>query len=111
VEARHKRVDKALKKAFAYIWDNGTGNVSAADIQACLTSKELKFATKRDNIAGLQLVELIAHSSHHGTKAQHTGIEARASFGKRIYDVLVARKYCRHPKKLTIAGWGQKWLP
>jgi hypothetical protein len=111
VEARHKKVDKALKKAFEYFWNHGTANVSAADVQARLTSKELKFSTKKENVCGLQLVELIAHASHHGTKAQHAGIEAKASFGKKIYEVLTRSKYCRNPKNGAIAGWGQKWLP
>jgi hypothetical protein len=111
VEARHKKVDKALKKAFAHIWENGTANVSANDVQTRLTSKALKFATKKENVAGLQLVELLAHSSHHGTKAQYTGVEAKASFGKRIYEILLQSKYCRNPKNGRISGWGQKWLP
>jgi len=111
VEPRHKKVDKALKKAFQYIWANGTGNVSAAEIQAHLTSKELKFCAKAENICGLQLVELIAHASHHGTRAEYTGVAMKASFGKQIYDLLVASKYCRKPKVYTIKGWGQKWLP
>jgi hypothetical protein len=71
----------------------------------------LKFSTKKENVCGLQLVELIAHASHHGTKAQHTGIEAKASFGKKIYEVLKQTKYCRNPKTGVIVGWGQKWLP
>jgi hypothetical protein len=40
VEARQKGADKRLKMAFQYIWNNGTGNVSAKEVQSCLTSKE-----------------------------------------------------------------------
>jgi hypothetical protein len=111
VEARHKKVDKALKRAFEYFWNNGTNNVPAKVVQAHLTSKELKFATKKDNVCGLQLVELIAHASHHGTKARQTNIQAKATFGKKIYDVLERSKYCRKPSNGLIWGWGQKWLP
>jgi hypothetical protein len=91
-EPRFKRVDKALKKAFEYIWTNGTGNVSPQEVQAHLTSKELKFAAKTANACGLQLVELIAHASHHGTRAEYTGVPMKANFGKQVYDLLVAAK-------------------
>ena len=110
VESRHKGVDKPLKKAFEYIWNHGTGNVSAAEVQAHLTSKELKFALKADNMCGLQLVELIAHASHHGTRAEYTGEPMKANFGGQIYALLVASRYRRSPKG-AIKGWGQKWLP
>jgi hypothetical protein len=110
-EARHKKVDKALKRAFEHFWNNGTANVPAKVVQAHLTSKELKLATKKENVCGLQLVELIAHASHHGTKEKQTGVEAKASFGKQIYAVLERSKYCRKPSSGLIAGWGQKWLP
>jgi len=111
VEPRFKAVDRALKNAFRHIWNNGTGNVSAREIQDHLTSKELKFAAKTANVCGLQLVELIAHASHHGTKAEYTGVVMKANFGKQIYDVLREKKYCRNPKNSVIKGWGQKWLP
>jgi hypothetical protein len=110
-EPRHKPVDKALKKAFQHIWATGTGNVSAEEVQAHLTSKEIKFAPKLENVCGLQLVELIAHASHHGTRAEYTDVPMKATFGKQIYDLLVAAKYCRNPKNRVIKGWGQKWLP
>lgn len=110
-EPRFKGGDKALKKAFQYIWNNGTGNVSPQEVQAHLTSKELKFSAKAANVVGLQLVELIAHASHHGTKSENTNNPMKADFGKQIYDLLVANRYRRNPKNSQIKGWGQKWLP
>jgi hypothetical protein len=110
-ESRNKTVDKPLKRAFQYIWNNGTGNVSAAEVQAHLTSKELKFATKPENVCGLQLVELIAHASHHGTRAEYTDLPMQANFGSQVYNLLLAEKYRRNPRNGAIKGWGQKWLP
>jgi hypothetical protein len=110
-EPRYKRGDKALKRAFQYIWKNGSGNISGADIQKYLTSRELKFEPKTSNNSGLQLVELIAHASHHGTKAKFTNVEMQATFGAKVYAILEAKKYRRNPKTMKIEGWGQKWLP
>lgn len=110
-EPRYKKADKALKRAFQYIWNNGTDNISSADIRKRLTSRELKFEPKGSNVCGLQLVELIAHASHHGTKARFTDTAMQANFGARLYDVLQAKRYRRNPKTGVIVGWGQKWLP
>jgi len=110
-EPRYKRADKALKKAFQYIWNNGTDNMRVDEVQACLTSRELKFEPKQANNCALQLVELIAHASHHGTKARHTNEAIKAAFGARVYDLLEAKKFRRNPHTLKIDGWGRKWLP
>jgi hypothetical protein len=110
-EPRYKSADKALKRAFSYIWHNGTDHLSAKAIQRALTSKELKFEAKEKNCCGLQLVELIAHASHHGTRAKYTKTEMTATFGKKIYTLLEAKKYRRDPNGLRVEGWGQKWLP
>lgn len=111
IEPRFKKVDKALKKSFEYIFNHGTENIPARIIQRRLTSKELKFEPKEANVAGLQLVDLIAHPAHYGTRAKYTGHAATASFGKRIYDILERKKFSRDPKNMQTDGWGQKWLP
>lgn len=110
-EARYKKVDMALKRSFQYFYLHGSDGVPKPIAQKCLTSREIKFAAKKANVAGLQLVELIAHASHHGTRCKHTKIELGNHFGKRIYELLEAKKYRRHPKTLKVEGWGQKWLP
>ena len=72
-EPRFKKVDKKLKKSFSYIYDHGTENIPAAIVQARLTSREIKFDPKANNVCGLQLVEMIAHPSHRAMKARFTG--------------------------------------
>jgi hypothetical protein len=110
-EPRFKKVDKALKKSFGYIYKHGTENIPEHIVQRCLTSQELKFEPKAANVAGLQIVDLIAHPSHHGTRAKFTGDPMTASFGAQIYALLEKKKYSRNPKNLVVSGWGQKWLP
>lgn len=110
-EPRYKLADKKLKRAFQYIWANGTDNVTAKEVQACITSRELKFQAKMTNDCGLQLVELIANASHRGTKARQLGEPFRDAFGGKVYEILEKKKFRRHPKTMKIDGYGRKWLP
>lgn len=110
-EPRFKKVDMALKKSFAYIYKHGTENIPPRIIQKCLTSQEIKFDPKANNICGLQLVEMIAHPSHQSLKAEATGHPMKAEFGLEIIDVLKRSRYSRNPKTGDIGGWGRKRLP
>lgn len=110
-EPRFKQVDKALKKSFAYIYNHGTEHIPPAIIQKRLTSHEIKFDPKANNVCGLQLVEMIAHPSHQSLKAEATGIPMTAEFGKRVVEVLEKSRYSRNPKTKEISGWGRKRLP
>jgi hypothetical protein len=110
-EPRFKKQDKKLKRSFSYIYDHGTEHIPAAIVQRCLTSREIKFEAKDANVCGLQLVEMIAHPSHHSLKSEYTGIPMTARFGKKVVDVLLKSRYRRKPKTGQIEGWGRKRLP
>lgn len=111
-EPRFARVDKKLKAAFAYIYANGTDNIPAATVQKHLTSAELKFDPKANNICGLQLVDMIAHPSHHNVRAGFPNQpEMKAAFGLRVVDLLKKDKYRRNPWNGITMGWGIKRLP
>ena len=110
-EPRFKKQDKKLKRSFTYIYDHGTEHIPAATVQRCLTSREIKFATKSENICGMQLVEIIANPSHQALRAKCTGEPMRARFGQKVVDILLRARYSRHPKTSVIEGWGQKRLP
>jgi hypothetical protein len=110
-EARDKRPDKKLARAFRYIYQNGTQYVPASMVQARLTTRELKLEPKTSNVCGLQLVEMIGHPSYQAMKAEVLKEEMTAKFGKSVVDILKQSRYARNPKNGIIRGWGQKWLP
>lgn len=62
-ESRGGKEDTRLKAAYARLWTHGTDFVGPEQFQRALTSKQLKVKTKANNIAGLQLADLIAHPS------------------------------------------------
>jgi hypothetical protein len=110
-EARGKPEDKALKEAFSYLYENGTGNIPAATVQRHLTSREIKLQKKDANVCGLQLADIIANPSHQLLKCKLRGEEMKAAFGSRVVEVLNKCRYAREPKTGKIEGWGLKTLP
>ena len=78
--------------------------------QAHLTSRQLKVKSKANNIAGLQLADLMAHASFRATLARREGRPLAANFGGQIAAILEASKYHRNAAGV-IEGWGRKWLP
>jgi len=109
-EARGGKEDISLKKAFRNLFDVGSLHVKSSFLQQHLTSKEIKLRQKRDNIAGLQLADVLAYPSWKGTLAHHEGQALGNDFTGRIVATLEAGKY-RKSWGGTIDGYGRKWLP
>ena len=66
----------------------GTEYVSAEQLSACLTSVQLKVKPKANNIAGLQLADLLAHPSFRATLCRHHQEALPATFGGKIAELL-----------------------
>jgi hypothetical protein len=111
VEARFAKADKKLKASFERIYKHGTENVSAPAFQAVLLSKDIQMKPKSANVAGLQIADLIAHPSARSMRFERDGIAVPDDFGGKIVDILLTRRYRRHPKTHKINGFGRKWLP
>ncbi len=62
-ESRGGKEDMRLKKSFTRIWKKGTEYVEANQFQSALTSRQLKVKVKANNIAGLQIADILAHPS------------------------------------------------
>ena len=73
-EARGKKEDKRLKEAYQRIYRNGSSVRPANDFRAALTSGEMRFKTKEQNVPGLQLADLIAYPSYRVMRAVHNGV-------------------------------------
>lgn len=62
-ESRGGKEDRRLKDSFSRIWEEGTQYVGSDLFQKVLTSRQLKVKLKINNIAGLQLADLLANPS------------------------------------------------
>jgi hypothetical protein len=99
-EGRGGQEDLALKKVYRRIWEDGTYFISAEEFQKVLNSRELKVKYKDQNIAGLQLADLIAHPSKLYILSSKGKIsQSPTSFGVRLAQ-LFQSKYNPYGKVL-----------
>ncbi|MBW1607803.1 MAG: hypothetical protein JRJ74_06855 [Deltaproteobacteria bacterium] len=75
-----------------------------------LTSRQLKVKQKTNNVAGLQIADLVAHPSYRATLARKNKQSLPLNFGGEIAQILEKEKYYRSPNG-RIDGWGRKCLP
>jgi hypothetical protein len=88
-ESRGGKEDLRLKKSFVRLWEQGTQFVEPRQFQERFTSKQLKVKTKTNNIAGLQVCDLLAHSSRHEILWENHLIERPpAAFAEKIIGTL-----------------------
>ena len=105
-ESRGGKEDLRLKKSFARLWEVGTHFVEPAQFQERLTSRQLKVKTKANNIAGLQLADLLAHPSRHEILWEKQLVERPpALFAQKII-ALLQQKYDRRGERI----FGKKLL-
>lgn len=109
-ESRGGKEDRRLKDSFERLYQQGSEYVQPQLFARWLTSRQLKVKSKSNNIAGLQVADLIAHPSHRATIARRQQQALPDNFGGRIAEILEASKYNRSPQG-RIEGWGRKWLP
>jgi len=62
-ESRGGKEDRRLKDSFYRLWTSGTEFINPDLFQEVLTSSQLALKTKANNIAGLQIADLVAHTS------------------------------------------------
>jgi len=88
-ESRGGKEDRRLKDSFERLWQNGTDYVRPEQFQASFTSRQLKVKTKGNNIAGLQLCDLIAHPSRNEILKEQGVFSGNISpFGKEVIKLL-----------------------
>src|SRR5262249_25713979 len=92
-EARGKREDRAVKEAYQEAHQCGTAYLDSSDCQRTVTSRELKLKPKHQNIAGLQLADLLANPVTRDVLVAHRRLADRGgSFADRLCGV-IAKKY------------------
>ncbi len=109
-EARGKKEDGRLKEAYRAAYEGGTAFSSAKQLQAVLTSGEIKLKPKTQNIAGLQIADLLAHPVKQEILAEEGRIVAADTFGQSICEA-VRTKFNRHLCDGQIAGYGKVFIP
>jgi hypothetical protein len=109
-EERKGKKDKDLQRAYARVRIWGTSYISAAIIKARIPAKELKFRSKRDNVTGLQICDLVASPSHRYIRTLQGNKIALGAFSEQVVPMLKKSKYDRSQWG-TVRGYGVKYLP
>ena len=109
-ESRGGKEDIRLKRSYERVFKEGTEYVDSQMFEKYLSSRQLKVKQKSNNIAGLQVADLIAHPSFRATLARKNRQSLSSNFGGDIALILENKKYYRSPSG-KIEGWGRKWLP
>lgn len=108
-ESRGGKEDTRLKESYRRIFYEGTDFINAEDIDATLTSKELKIKPKSANVAGLQLADLLAFPARrYALKHFNLLNDGRETFNEKITQVIENKFFSRNGK---IEGYGIKLLP
>lgn len=112
IEARFPTVDRKLAASYHRIFQKGTDHIPENIFQATLTSSRLKIKEKRQNIAGLQLADLLAHPAQYDVLKEFGLVEVHKSdYGRKIAKILNDSKYNRDPRTGKVIGYGKKLLP
>lgn len=104
-EARGGKEDKTTKETYRLIY-NGQGYIGLQDANQYYSTKEIKLKKKKENIAGLQFVDLISHPARRYILSSN-GLAKnlkQTSFEQRVVDILVKSKFRRHNGSITGAG-------
>lgn len=110
VEWRGIKPNKYLEESYARLYQKGTNNISAADMQKHLSSSQLKIEKKEANVAGLQLADLLASPSSRYLICRRAGERMTAPFGREVMKILIKHKF-RRSARGKIDGYGIKCLP
>ena len=95
-ESRGGREDRRLKDSFERLFTSGTHFVKAEIIQSSLTSRQLKVKPKANNIAGLQLADLIAHPSRAEILHENELLGRLVGrFARKVVNILRSKYYAR----------------
>lgn len=111
IEARGKEPDRKLAASYERLYNHGTRYVSKNTFQNTLLTKKLQLRSKKANIAGLQIADLIAHPSARHMRHSEEGRPTPNDFGGSTVRLLLERKYYRDRSTKVIEGTGLKWLP
>ncbi len=105
-EARGVQEDRQLEQAYLRVYASGTLMFNYEHYQRALTSKDLKLRMKSENIAGLQLADILAHPVKSWLLAEKGHIQWSATpFADRLLSLVRPKLNC-HASRGEIDGYG-----
>jgi len=110
-ESRGGREDRRLKDSYAWVYQRGIWQTRAEFFQRALTTNALKVKRKSDNIAGLQLADLLAHPVRQLILRENGRIPTKiGAFTGRLLPFIYP-KFNRHIYDGHVEGYGKVLYP
>jgi hypothetical protein len=111
-ETRGGVEDRLLKESYLRVYERGIWGVTNANFfQSALTTRELKLKSKTDNIAGLQLADLLGHPAKMWVLKHYGKLDVNPGpFGERIMKIVLS-KFNHQLYKNKIEGYGYLLYP
>ncbi len=107
-ESRGKKEDKELGDTYRNLATKGTSYLKDTVARRVLTSKELKFKCKDDDVPGLQLADMLVHPMKRDALIEAGLCENRGGFAREM--AAAARPKYRDCYKGTVSGRGRVWI-
>lgn len=109
-EGRGREEDLQLAQAYRRVYEGGTIMFSHSHHQKALTSKDIKIQSKRANLPGLQLADILAHPVKQAMLIEKGLIpETGDVYGKQIIEA-VDSKFNKKEGSGQVSGYGKVWL-
>ena len=105
-ESRGGKEDRRLKDSFTRLWEDGTDFLNPQRFQHSLSSKQLKVKPKINNIAGLQITDLIAHPSRNEIVRENNLLTTKITPFVEMIIKILDKKYYRSEYKI----FGKKFI-
>lgn len=109
-EGRKGKKDVELQHAYEAVRLKGLKDFDPGQIVFRIPPSNLKFRYKQDNIAGLQLADLLAHPSHMYIRRMNDHPVNLGRYAEQVAAILDEAKYFRSSRG-QIHGYGIKYLP
>lgn len=109
-EATNSQLDEKLKELYARFWRDGTGHIPSNRLRSFLSTKEIKIQPKSNDVAGLQLADLLAATCFSHCKRVHAGGADYDAFAMKVAELLETEKFYRN-RNGNPQGYGRIWRP
>lgn len=110
-ESRGGREDRMLKDSYERSYERGAWQQPARFFQEALTTRQLKLKTKKSNIAGLQLADILGHPVKQAVLRKYGLLDVPAGpFAARVLEV-AEPKFNRHLYDGHVEGYGYVLYP
>ena len=110
-EAVNANKDAELRSLYSRSFAGGTDHLSASRLQEVLSSREIKIKPKSQDVAGLQIADLLASTCFSHLRRTYSDGTEFYSFAMQIADLIEREKFYRNPQTGDPHGYGRIWRP